>query len=367
MFAMAAALLNLAGLDVAQAQPPHALYSEASSDPFWVPPELLAFARRRVAIADVLNGRQRAEELLKALVLPENMGGLGIKYSGDTTRTINEVWVERKANCVSLTMMYVMLAKQLKIPAVFAETVDAMSWSRVGGMILRAKHMVALVFRHPQSDLIADFHPRVVNRFGNYFVTVISDSHAKSLYYSNQAVDTFIAGDHGGAMDLISIALEVDPVSSQAWNIKGVIEKSRKNIAGAINSYRLAIRNDPKNATAIGNLAMLYRSEGMLEESLRLMAAESRLRKSDPYYFAFLALEALEQNDLAKARKSIQSAIKIHPGDPDFYVTLSQVCLAQNKPAEAIDALMKARGFTAPEMIGSIDLLLDEYRARLGD
>ena|GEM_PF-428105 len=333
---------------------------EDGDDPFWVPREMSDFARRRAMLS--YTERSKAEELLKALVQPPELGGMGITYSSDRTRTINEVWTDRKANCISLTMAYVMLAKQLGIRAMFAESFDVYNWSRVAGLIIREKHMVAVIMRDGKDDLVADFLPTTRPRFGTYFVDVIFDNHAKSLYYSNRAVEALLEDNKAEARKWVELSIGVDNMSPPAWNIFGVIEKTEGNIAGAVRAYKIAIANNSKNVAAISNLAALYRDEGFYSEYAKLRAMENRLRKEDPYYHAFLATEALDEQDIKNALKSIQKAIKIHPRDPDFYITLCQVYMAQGKNAEAIGALAKAREYTAEEQMDELDRLIEEFR-----
>ncbi|MCL1909046.1 MAG: tetratricopeptide repeat protein [Holophagaceae bacterium] len=358
---LAGVFIQFAGLSHATASAPIPILQEATTnDPFWVPQEMFVFARRRASLGN--SERGRAEELLKALVHPPELGGMGIAYSNDRTRTISEVWAERKANCLSLTMTYVMLAKQLRIRAIFAESFDVYNWSRAAGLILREKHMVAIVLRDNQEDLVADFLPRTRPRFGSYLVDALADIHAKSLYYSNSAVEALLMGDRDWAKEMVLTALDTDPASSQAWNILGVIEKAENNVSRAIIAYRTAIANNPKNVAAISNLAALCREEGFFAEYARLRAMENRLRKWDPYYHAFLASEFLDNNDLKKALKSIQSAIKLHPKDSDFYVILSHVLHAQGKIAEALDSLVKAREYTTEDRMDALDQLIEELR-----
>jgi Flp pilus assembly protein TadD len=364
MFAvLASALILCASAKAAPLRTHPVSYQETQEDPLWVPHELIAFARVRVALG--AGERGKAEALLRSLVWPEEVGGLGIQYSNDRTRTVNEVWLERKANCLSLTFAYVMLARHLQINAVFGESFEAVNWSRVGDVIRLEKHMVAVIRRHPAEDLVADFLPQTRARYGNYFVDLITNARARSLFYSNSAVEALIENDKETAIGKIKKALEADPTSSQAWNIKGVIEKSYGNTTSAVMSYKTAIRNNPNNVVAMGNLAALYVREGLYEEAARLRAIESNLRKRDPYYFAFLASEAIEKDDFAKAQKLIQRAIKIHPKDADFYVTLGYIYQAQNKLNEAIDTLNKARNYVASDKTENLDSLIQEYRAVL--
>jgi len=333
-------------------------------DPFWLPPEMVSFAEKKVSAA--INSNDRAEKLLQALMLPEDQGGLGITFASDRTRTINEVWKDRKANCLSLTISYVMLAEKFKIRAAFAESADVMGWSRVGGFVLKSRHVVAVVMGKPNEELVADFLPRTLPRFGNYFVNIISTKHGKSQYYSNCSVEALLAGNVGAGKALIEKALEVDPASSQAWNIKGVIEKYLKNTDAAFQAFRRAIRLNPKDAAAIGNLAGLYRAEGQFEEYTKLKAVENRLRKNDPYYFAFLSVEALENDKAKTAAKLINKAIKLQPKDPDFFIILCSAFELQNKIPEALKVLEKAKELSLPDRQVIMDAIIEDFKIRHG-
>jgi Tfp pilus assembly protein PilF len=333
-------------------------------DPFWLPPEMVSFAEKKVSAASDPN--DKAEKLLQALTLPEDQGGLGITFSSDRTRTINEVWKDRKANCLSLTISYVMLAEKFKIRAAFAESADVMSWSRVGDFVLKSRHVVAVVMAKPNEEMVADFLPRTLPRFGNYFVNIISTRHGKSQYYSNCSVEALLVGDVDAGKALIEKALEIDPASSQAWNIKGVIEKYLKNTDAAFQAFRRAIRLNPKDAAAIGNLAGLYRAEGQFEEYTKLKAVENRLRKNDPYYFAFLSVEALEGNEAKTALKLINKAIKLQPKDPDFFIILCSAFELQNKIPEALKALEQAKELSLQDRQAIMNVVIEDFMARHG-
>ena len=337
--------------------------SEPMSSPFWVPPDMADFVNGRIAARDA--EQSRAEALLHALLLPGEQGGMGIEFSNSRTRTINETWAERKANCISFTMAYVMLAKQLGINAVFAESFDVTGWSRTDNLIIREKHMVALVMTIGQGDLVADFLPRVIPRYGNYFVGIISDGRAKAYYFLNLAVEAINDGDAARASENVLLAIDADPTASQAWNVKGVIEKLQNYNAAAERSFISAISNNPNDVAAISNLASIYEVEGLIDDAARLRALERRLRRRDPYYFAFLAQEAFQENNFKKARRLIRNAINIHPSDADFYITQSRIFLALNNSKAALAALARARSYAAMDWALDLETIIEELRAGL--
>jgi Tfp pilus assembly protein PilF len=356
------ALLFFMSADAGREPLPVAARQEIAEDPFFVPPEMISFAKEKTAL--ITGERAKAEALMKILVDSEESGGLGIEYSTDKTRTIKEAWIERKGNCLTLTMAYVMLAKQLQIVASFAESQGAANWSRAGEIILKEYHLVGVILWSPPNTLVVDFlaSARYRIRYGSYFLTKMTDSRAKSLFFTNRAVESLLGGERAEALGYLSKALEADPTSNRAWNIKGVIEKSENKLAEAEKSYKTAIRHNPSDVVAVGNLSQLYKSGGFFEEASRLRSLEGRMRKQDPYFHAFVAQESLEKHDFKNAKKSILKAIKLHSTDSDFYVALSNIEMAQKNFGEAISALRKARQHANPERVEYLDYLMDECR-----
>jgi uncharacterized protein HemY len=93
---------------------------------------------------------------------------------------------------------------------------------------------------------------------------------------------------------------------------------------------------------------------------------ENRLRKNDPYYHSFLAVEALESEDGKKAAKLIDKAIKLHPKDPDFFIILCSAFELQNKFPEALKALEDARNLSVQDRRAGMDAIIADFKARHG-
>ena len=62
-------------------------------------------------------------------------GGLGMVYDNTYTRTVAEVWRDRKANCLSLTAFYIAACDSIGIKANYDEALNTNRWRRVGSVI----------------------------------------------------------------------------------------------------------------------------------------------------------------------------------------------------------------------------------------
>lgn len=334
-----AGLLGLSGAGWGQAPPPE-------PDPFYLPPEAHAYAQKVTGTWETTPMKLKA--LLRAIFQPKDQGGLGMIYDNSRTRTVEEVWREGKANCLSMTAFFVMSVRSLGIRDQFAEALNTNHWRKVGSIVNFERHVVALTPTPPANDLIADFVPELRRRYGTYVVAVIPENRFRALYYSNRAVEALLDGDLPAAKVQAQRSLNSDPKSSVGWNVLGVVEAAMGDAGKAEEDYRKAIALEAKDGAAIGNLETLLRGQGRLEEAAKYRQLGESVRKKDPYFHAYLAQEALDQGNLEEASDRIRHALKILPRDPDFHLLKARVKMAQGDLDGAIKGLEDARRWSDP-------------------
>jgi tetratricopeptide (TPR) repeat protein len=318
----------------------------ADGDPLAPPPELQHFARR--ATLAIPGNRSKLQALLSAIFRPVEEGGLGIVYDNSRTRTVTEVWEERKANCLSLTAFYVAACHAVGLEARYAEPLNTNRWRRVGSVIRYERHVVALSPMPPMEDAVADFLPQLRRRMGGYLVTLMPESRFRALFYSNRAVEMLDEGQQDQALECAQLSVTVDPTSAVGWNIQGVVLKGMGRALEAEMAFRKAIALDPKDGTPVGNMEMLTRSQGRFEESLRFRHLSVELRKKDPYYHAFLADDAIAEEKWDEAQTEIKKAIKLQPYEPEFFVTQARILLQRGNVEGAERSLQEARRWAIP-------------------
>ncbi len=326
--------------------------------PFAAPEEMREFVRKTTQVH--LGTQPKLQALLRQTFLSVEAGGLGIQYSNDRTRSVEEIWTDRKANCLGLTAFFVSACRVMGYEANFAEAPGIQQWRKVGGLIRHEKHMVAVLENKPVGTLVMDFSSEFRKNF--YNVIPLTEEKALAMYHSNRAVECLDAGDSDQALREARAGLEASPLVGVAWNVLGVVLRGRDEVVAAEDAFRRALAIDPGEGAACGNLESLCLSQGRVKEAENFRGLANQLRAKDPYFHAFLAREALERGDLKLAKKEVNAAVKIYQREPEFYILMAQIGLQDGDPDHAIRALELAKKWAAPEEQSRVDGKLARIR-----
>lgn len=323
------------------------LRSAIQEDPFLAPKEMQDFFRQAAAPGTTAI---RLQSVLTAIFGPKAQGGLALEYDNASTRTVAEVWRDRRANCLSLTAFYVAASEAIGTHVQYAEALNTNRWTRVNGIIRKERHVVALASRGiGTEDLVADFLPSMRRRVGLYHVRPLARTTFLALFHSNRAVESFDRDDLTTALAHADRAVESDPTNSTSWNVRGVLFQHLDRIDDAEACFKKAIRLDKREIAALGNLESLLRRTGRIEESLHIRAFSHQVRKRDPYFQYFLAEEALSEKKLAESEKLIKTAIRLHKEEPEFHLLLARIRLEKGEVGAAKDAIDEAQKWASPE------------------
>jgi tetratricopeptide (TPR) repeat protein len=321
-------------------------------DPFEPPPELAAYARQKTL--GYQGNTAKVGALLRAFFATQEEGGLGIQYDNAYTRTVQETWRDHKANCLSLTALYVAACRSIGLEARYGESLRISRWRRVGSTIRYERHVVAVVAGGSiGQELVADFLPEA--RRGSQLIAYLEPRRVEALFHSNRAVELLAENKPEEALPVAHRSIEVDPGLGVGWNILGVVQRAQGVDADAEASFRKALEVDPKDGASCGNLENLMRAQGREAEARAFREQGLEIRKRDPFFNAFLAEEALGDEHWAEADKRIRQAIRLLPQEPEFYLVQARIHLAQGQTKDAIKALEKARKWSLPEMQSRFD------------
>jgi len=327
----------------------------AGEGPFDAPPELKAFAQKHTWTQ--VSARSKVGALVRAFFASPAEGGLGLTYDNAFTRTPREVWRDRKANCFSLTALYVDACKSIGLDAQFGESLRISHWRRVGQMIRYERHIVAVVPTGSlEHDLVLDFLPEYHQ--GSLSIAPLDNRRVTALFYANRAVELLDGGAPGEALDQARQSIGVDSGLGIGWNILGVIQQNQGMKAEAEFSFKKAMALDPEDGAPCGNLESLYHSEGREAEAKVFRDLGLKVRNRDPFFNAFLSEEALGEGHLEEADQRIRQAIRLLPYQSEFYAMKARVDLAQGEKSDAIKSLEKARKWSQPEMRARFDTKL---------
>lgn len=331
----------------------------ADENPFEAPPELQAFARQHTIARQGVPAKVSA--LLKAFFSPPEEGGLGIVYDNAYTRTPKEAWRDRKANCLTLTALYVVACKSIGLEARYGEPLRISRWRRVGSTVRFERHVVAVVPAGTiGQELVADFLPEV--RRDTQLIAPMEPKRVLALFHSNRAVELLAESRTEDALASAHRSIQVDPAMGVGWNILGVVQRAQGLDAEAEASFRKALAVDPRDGAPCGNMENLLRAQGRVEEAQTYRDRGLEIRKKDPFFNAFLADEALGEGQVDEAERRIKQAIRLLPMEPEFYWVQARVSLARGRTKDAIKALEKARRWAQPEMQAQYDSKLTLLR-----
>jgi len=335
-------------------------FAWATDNPMALPKEVEPLIQR--VTMHQLGTRAKVQAIMTLLMTPERDGGLGLQYDNAHTRTVAEVWKDRKANCWSLTTFFVACARVAGVEALYAEALNTNRWRRMGTTIRFERHLVGVIRITIIEDLVADFLPQVRRRAGTYLVALMNEDRIRALYHSNRAVELLDEGLITEAMAEADTAIRTDPNLSLGWNIQGVVHRASGNLEQAEAAYRKALQVDPKDSSALGNMEALVRQTGRTAEADQFREKAQEVRKKDPYFHAFLAEEALGENNLEEAGKRIKLAIKLLPYESEFYVLEARLRMAKGELDDAARSLEKARKWAAPGERDRFDSKLNKLK-----
>ncbi len=326
--------------------------------PFEAPDEMKEYVRKVTLVHQGMKAKIGA--LLRMTFSQVEEGGLGMQYDNLRTRSVREVWQERRANCLGLTAYFVAACRTLDLEANFAEAPSVSQWRKDGPFIRHEKHMVAVMDNKPLGVLVLDFAPEFRKSF--YQVLTLSEDKALAMYHSNRAVESLGAGRIDEALIEAQAGIAASPAVGVAWNVLGVVLKENQDLEGAERAFRKSLAVDPWEGAACGNLENLCTMLGRHTEAMGYRMLGANLRAKDPYFHAFLAKEALERGELKLARKELEVALKIYNREPEFYLLMAQVNLHEGEPGGAERALVQARKWATPEERARLDSKLAKIR-----
>src|SRR5690606_31301405 len=164
---------------VAVQQPPHI---PDLAEIMAIPPELRVLLQER----GIAPGGTRQEQLERLGVLVSDQTALAIEYDNDRTRTVAETGRDRRANCVSYTLLFVALARAAGMDAYVQEAGEVLAWYRDAGVIYSASHVNAGI-RSGMRQQTVDVDRNILATRGR--PRGVSDARALAHFYNNRGAE----------------------------------------------------------------------------------------------------------------------------------------------------------------------------------
>ncbi|WP_313316954.1 tetratricopeptide repeat protein [Stenotrophomonas sp.] len=288
---------------------------------------------------------QRLQRLVELVFRPES-SGLGLEYDTEATLTVAETWRQRRANCLSFTLLFVALAREAGLDARMQEVGQVVTWYEDQGLIFNAGHVnVGMRLHGRQATLDLDSNV-LYDRRGPQ---PISDARALAHFYNNRGAEQLAQHDTTAARAYLQAALQMDPRFAAAWSNLGVLESRNNDLDAAAKDLETALSINANHAPALHNATKLYQRMG---DSARVAQLQQRLQRSqqrDPFYQFLQGTLAEKQGNYALATHYYQHAVRLYGRAHQFHFGLARVYFLSGNNRLAEREMARARDLGGTE------------------
>lgn len=286
--------------------------------PYELDAEILDFVTGRVNPSG--SEKKRVDQILDLI-----FSGVGLEYQLQPTRDAVETFRTRQANCLSFTHLFVGISRSQHLNPFYVEVEDYQRWSYQAGTVVSRGHIVAGM-RIDGGLVTYDFLPYRPKAYRDF--KTIDDLTAMAHHYNNLAAESLMDGDLDGAEKNLLIATGLDTSFDKAINNLGVLYLRRGQIERAVEVYEAALADDPTFIPILSNLSSAYQRLGRTADAQRVMAQLESLDHSNPFFFMYRGLEALERGDVEEALRYMREAMRVDTEIPEIHLGLAKVYLA---------------------------------------
>jgi Flp pilus assembly protein TadD len=301
-------------------------WSETGADDLILPEERVLYLNRemREFAKNAVQGyedKDRMTALLTALLKPD---GLELTYDVQASFTAEEVFLHRRANCLSFTSLFVAMGRYLDMDVRYNEVDVPPIWDlRWGNTLVLNKHINAMLVRNKYVRHVIDLN--IEEYDSQYEQRNISDQLAVAQHYNNKAMGYLLSADYDNAFRFMVKAISMAPEKSYLWNNLGSLYRRTGNTEAAEKAYLVSLNANAEDLVAMSNVARLYNANGNIGLASYYEEQAHDYRMRNPYYLYGLAQKAFTEKDYELARGHLQGAISRHDREHRFYFLLGAV------------------------------------------
>ena len=270
--------------------------------------------------------REKSRAIVNKII---SLTGLSISYDWLSNKTAKEVFREGRGNCLAYTNLFVGMAREVGLKAVYIDVTTIERVSREAEVIVNNGHITAGIIEGPEVYVV-DFTRTPEREYIGY--KIIDDLEAIANYYNNQGFlygyFTEVEGQELGfdplekELEMYRLALEIVPSFQRARNNLGVAFKRRGKVDEAIQQYNMAIESDPDFAEAHSNLGSAYYSLGRSDDAIKEFRIAAKNSDSNAYFFHHLGVVQYQLKHYDEAIEQFRKALSKEPqlADARFYL-----------------------------------------------
>jgi len=299
-------------------------------------PEMEDFVERYVR--PVRSRYARSSSLLRAVLSP---GLLGVHYSEQDTKTAEDAFRARSANCLGFSNLFIALAREAGLKAYYQDVLVAPQWDLNDGVVNLRRHINVLIQGGGDFDQVID-----ISRTRSNLVRLeskrLTDRQAFAQYYNNLAMDHMFAEDFETAFLYSRKALMLDRRSAFIWSNLGVIVSRVGKVEHAEAVLLKAASLNGSERAALVNLSALYRARGQFELAQKYEDKVQVHRARNPYYLMMTAGQAHSSGESIEALRLLKKAIKLKKDEARIFELLARVYQELGQLELAVEAVASA-------------------------
>lgn len=307
--------------------------SAAVQVPFTIGEEIRQFTAAEVP--GVLGDRGKLEILARVFQDPRK---LGLAYDRSRTLSAEELYRERRGDCLSMANLYIGMSREAGLETYFVEANQLGEYGQESGLTVEYRH-ICVGFGRGSTTTILDFD-RLATGMVNY--RALTDLQAMARFYNTRGYQMIRNEQLPQAVGYFETATLLDPDFAWAYNNLGVAALRMGDQERAESLYRTAIRKDVRYVAAYNNLAAILRRKGDEAEAARLEQVALRLRSNNPYPHLQRGLALLGQADPAGALSELRQAVAMDGSLVAARLGLAEAYLAVGQPDRALSQLERA-------------------------
>ena len=269
---------------------------------------------------------------------------IAFEYQEGYTGTVGETFRTGRYNCLSFSMLFVALARELDLPAFFLSISRDQTFRRDGDLVVLTRHITAGYGSFADRTVLEfDVGPQI-----DYAAAApIDDVEALALFYSNRGAELLREDRLAQAEEMLDIAVLLAPDIAQSWVNLGVAQRRQERFAEAKQSYEQAIKLERDNIAAFQNLLILLRRQGDHDSADELISLLDRRGNRNPFTFLALGDFSLEDGRLSEAGRFYRKAHRLARDEAETHAALGLWSFLVGKTDRARSWLRSAREIDA--------------------
>jgi Flp pilus assembly protein TadD len=287
--------------------------------------EMRDFVEENVPAA--LSPRGRLSYLLDSMVRPSQ---LGLTYNPGITLNASDTFEQGVGNCLSLTSLFIALAREAKLDVYYNEVTIPPSWDMISdNSMVFYKHINAVVDFGKNGKEVVDLSVGYYEY--HYPQHRVSEEQAAAQHYNNRGAEFLNLGNNKRAQLYFQRALYLDPEAGHIWGNLGTLLRRQGRVVDADVAYRHAITLNANDQVAISNLGRLYREQGDKDKARELEKASESFRGKNPFWLYSRAKAEYEKGQFDEALDLVQQAMRLDKKEHRFYRFASLIYYRQGK------------------------------------